>query len=253
MIGSFLVDHRGGLSSMCPKLAVQRESQLELAFGALARSASQILIDVGAWFIAILAVQLLVGNFVVSNISAIAVLSMSLTVGLLQFSLGWLSCLYRGRYRYGSFEEVRLLGFVGVSAGIGLSVLVMVASDWFSAPRSSGFLAIPCGLLIMLGIRYLRRLTLEERKTPRSSGKITLVYGAGELGAMLIRRMHTDKQTEYRPVGLIDDDPQKQHLRLEGVKVLGTIDQLAQIAARTGATHVVVAFYGAEAEQLRRL
>lgn len=194
---------------MCPKLAVQRESQLRLAFAALARSAPQILIDVGAWFIAILVVQLLVGNFVISNISAIAVFSMLLTVACCNLVLDGSLASTVVDIEYGSFEEVRLLGFVGVSVGLGLAVLVLVAADWFGAPRRSGFLAIPCALLIMLGIRYLRRLILEERKTPRSSGKITLVYGAGELGAMLIRRMHTDKQTEYRPIGLIDDDLQK--------------------------------------------
>lgn len=238
---------------MCPKLAVQRESQSKLAFFALARSAPQILIDVGAWIVAIVAAQLLVLDFVIPNISGTAVLSMVFTVAPLQFSFGWLSCLYRGRYRYGSFEEVRLVGLVTITAGVVMAVMVVLTVDSVGAPRSSGFLALPGALLIMLGVRYVRRAILELRKTPQSSGKTTLIYGAGELGAMLIRRMHSDTTTEYRPVGLIDDDLNKQNLRLDGVRVLGTIEQLEDIAERTGATQIVVAFYGAEAEQLRRL
>lgn len=238
---------------MCPKLAVQRESQFKLAFAALVRSAPQILIDIAAWVVAVFLAQLLVLDFAFNKISGTSLLWVAVIVSTLQLGFGWLAWLYRGRFRFGSFEEARALGFVVLETGIAISIIVVLAADWLGAPRSSGFIAIPFALLFMLGARFLRRALGQMRAASGRTGQRTLVYGAGELGSLLIRRLRSDRNTVYRPVGLIDDDPTKSNLRLDGVKVLGTIDELESIAKQSGATVIVVAFSDAEAEQLRRL
>lgn len=211
------------------------------------------LMDIGAWVIAMFIAQLLLFDFAVDKISVTGMVSIALAAAILELGFGWLSWLYRGRYRYGSFEEARLLGYVALETGLILALIVALASDWLGIQRSSGLVAIPIALLLMLGVRYLRRVVDEARKGPKGACNATLVYGAGELGSLLIRRMHSDSRAEYRPVGLIDDDPKKKNLHLHGIGVLGTIEDLEEIAERTGATEIVVAFADADAEQLRRL
>ena len=47
--------------------------------------------------------------------------------------------------------------------------------------------------------------------------------------------MLTDPASPYLPVGLLDDDPGKRHLRISGVRVLGTRHDLAEVARLLGA------------------
>ena len=45
----------------------------------------------------------------------------------------------------------------------------------------------------------------------------------------------------YTPIGLVDDDPRKKNMRLNGVRVVGTTDQLPRILADNGPDEVIIA------------
>ena len=68
-----------------------------------------------------------------------------------------------------------------------------------------------------------------------------IVFGAGEAGAQLIRRLTTQSDVAYQPVAILDDDPAKRRLRIHGVPVLGGRGQMAEVAASTGAKVLVIA------------
>jgi dTDP-glucose 4,6-dehydratase len=78
-----------------------------------------------------------------------------------------------------------------------------------------------------------------------------LIYGAGQTGEYLVKRMLSDPHSIYTPVGLIDDDKYKRHLRLRNVPVLGNGDELTSIAQRTGAEALVLCIARADAEFIR--
>ncbi|MGO1544567.1 MAG: polysaccharide biosynthesis protein [Gulosibacter sp.] len=138
-------------------------------------------------------------------------------------------------------------------AGVSISIIVILSGQWLEIPRSSGLAAIPFALLLMLGVRYLRRLITQARQLPKGACEPTLIYGAGELGSLLARRMLSDTRAEYFPVGFVDDDPNKRNLQLHSVRVLGSIDDLSPIVEQSKATVIVVAFGEAEPEQFRSL
>lgn len=54
-----------------------------------------------------------------------------------------------------------------------------------------------------------------------------LLYGAGEVGDQLMR-MYRKDLLEYKLVGLVDDDKNKQHLMMHGFEVLGGVEVLDQ-------------------------
>ena len=60
-------------------------------------------------------------------------------------------------------------------------------------------------------------------------GKEVLVVGAGDAGGLVLREMLTTRLAGYTPIGLVDDDPRKRHMRLHGVKVLGTTHDLPRL------------------------
>jgi FlaA1/EpsC-like NDP-sugar epimerase len=171
----------------------------------------------------------------------------------LQLVVGWWLGLYAGRFILGSFHEVRTL-VIGASAlGVTLGFAVILMGDLVSFPRSSVFAAMPIALVLMGAIRYVQRLYAESHSRPGDLAQRALVYGAGNVGAHLVRGMHGDAASPYIPVGLIDDDPNKSRLEIEGVRVLGTGKNLDAIVAKTRATAIIISISEADAALLRKI
>jgi dTDP-glucose 4,6-dehydratase len=103
----------------------------------------------------------------------------------------------------------------------------------------------------MLAGRFLLRF-VRERMLVQRSGDKTLIYGAGDGGQQLLRAMQ-GPDSGYWVVGLVDDDPRKQRLRLGGVPVRGTIDDLEKIATDQSVQVLVVAIANVTAKQLLAL
>ena len=70
---------------------------------------------------------------------------------------------------------------------------------------------------------------------------------------MLVLRLIRDPQAKYRPVALLDDDPDKRRLRIGGIPVLGDRSAMAEVAAKTGARVLVIAIAGASGTAIRDL
>ncbi len=68
-----------------------------------------------------------------------------------------------------------------------------------------------------------------------------VVFGAGDGGYQTITAMLTNPGSSYVPVAVLDDDPGHQNLRLRGVRVRGTRDDLEAVAREYRATVLVVA------------
>ena len=60
-------------------------------------------------------------------------------------------------------------------------------------------------------------------------GKEVIVVGAGDAGQLVIREMQKSRALGYTPIGVVDDDPRKKNLRLHGIRVLGTTEDLPHI------------------------
>ncbi|MDR2997326.1 MAG: polysaccharide biosynthesis protein, partial [Microbacterium sp.] len=181
----------------------------------------------------------------------IATIGLGVVAAILQLIAGFGLGLYRGRYAYGSFSEVRALGLTVAGIAILLSLFVIPFGNAVHVPRGTVLLAAPFVLVVMFGIRYVARATVERSRKPADDAEPTLIAGAGYLGDRLLHSIITDPTSPIRPVGLLDDDPAKKHLVLRGVPVLGRTAQLAAVAQQTGATRVIIAMGSADSVQLR--
>jgi FlaA1/EpsC-like NDP-sugar epimerase len=96
-----------------------------------------------------------------------------------------------------------------------------------------------------LGGARLARRTLAERPSRRTRGerriRDVLVIGAGSGGQMVVRELKLNPNLGARAVGFLDDDPRKRGMRTEGLKVLGTTDEIGTILDRLGPAEVVIA------------
>jgi FlaA1/EpsC-like NDP-sugar epimerase len=170
---------------------------------------------------------------------------------LLQGCLGMGTGLYRRRWRYGSFDELRIVALTAASVGV---VLTMGLWQWNGIPRSVPVLATGLSLLGQITARSMWRLRNESRKRPNGEHlQRVVVVGAGEGGEQVLRTLRGSSDSSYLPVALLDDDPDKRNLRLSGVRVEGRVDDLGAVAEKYHADTVLVAVPSAEGSFIRHI
>jgi FlaA1/EpsC-like NDP-sugar epimerase len=109
-------------------------------------------------------------------------------------------------------------------------------------------------LAFVAGTRLLARSLIERPQGGLvARGKEVLIVGAGDAGQHVIREMHRNRQLAYTPIGLIDDDPRKKDLRIHGVRVLGTTDQLAHVLRDNRPDEVLIAMPSAPGDLRRKI
>jgi FlaA1/EpsC-like NDP-sugar epimerase len=208
-------------------------------------------IDVFAWALGLGAVVCARYGFVAAAHHALDLATAIGLAVLLHTVLGHRLFLYRGRFGFGTFDEVRGL-FLAVTGTAGALTALDLALPQQLAPVSAPLLGGPCALVLMLGVRMLRRLQRQRMLRPdASTATPVLLFGAGAAAEQLLGSMLRDPQCRYVPVGLLDDDPALRHVRIDGVDVLGGRDDIPAAVARTGAATVIFAVANADAELVR--
>ncbi|TQL48632.1 FlaA1/EpsC-like NDP-sugar epimerase [Homoserinimonas aerilata] len=235
-----------------PELSA-KGSEVKYAGGPMSRVWAKFLVDAFAWVVAIVFAVVLRYDLDVSKVVWEPIAVLCVAAVLVQLVVGWFVYLYRGRHPYGSFSEVLALVWVMVAGGVVLGLPVVLFGVHWQIPRSTVLLALPIAFVLMGAVRYLKRLVTEQLITPSAAAEKALVFGVGYLGGVIVKRMRTDSNSPYVPVGLIDDDPLKRNVWLHGVKVMGTRSDLGEVAARTGATVLVIAVGRADSVVFRAI
>lgn len=215
------------------------------------RTATQVALDALSWLVAVVFAVLLRYDFSLETVTWGAVWLVATATMLVGGALGYVTGLYRRRFVPGSFAEVRTIMAVVLSTGLVVGLPVLVFGTHVMLARSTVVIAMPVAFVLMGALRYMARLYVESTQRPGEGAQATLVFGAGNLANHLVRRMLTDPDSPYLPVGLLDDDPARAGLRIEGVRVLGTRDDLVTAAERSGAEAIIIGVARADASLLQ--
>ena len=161
---------------------------------------------------------------------------------------------YNRWWRYVSMRDMwrAALGAV-VASFLTYLLFYFVSIHEVRLPRSVAVLDTLILLALVATSRMLAR-TVIERPAPGSlvaRGKDVVVVGAGDAGQLVIREML--KSRAYTPIGLIDDDPRKKNLRVHGVRVLGTSDELPHILRDRRPDELLIAIPSASGEVRQRI
>jgi FlaA1/EpsC-like NDP-sugar epimerase len=109
-------------------------------------------------------------------------------------------------------------------------------------------------IMLLSGLRMLIRLYHEEFfAESRGALRRFLIIGAGNAGEALLRELMRRKDTPYQVVGFVDDDPAKYRMKIHGVPVLGTVEQLPQICQKYSIDEIAIAIPSATPKQMRRV
>lgn len=202
---------------------------------------------IGAW----VRYDLDIKTVVIPQIGAFALLAAVVFV-----VLGVIVGPYRIGHLRGSFEETADIARVVVLTAVPL-IAVVTLTDWLrGVPRSVGVLGPALALGGMFTLRFVVRSYRWGRGAVRPDLQRVIIFGAGLSGRQLVRALQNDPNTTYAPVAILDDDPHKRRLRLDGLRVRGGRGAIPEVALLTDASALVIAIPSADRallDDLRRL
>ena len=211
----------------------------------------QFILDIVAWSAAATMALLMRSSLQdVPNIGSLAqdtLLRALPAVVIIQAVTGYVVGIYRHRWRYGSFDEVK--GLI-VSATVTTTILLLLrfmdrSADAF--PRSAIIAGGILGLFFTAASRYTWRLAREQLRRPTElTAQKLLVYGAGEGGIQIVNTMLRNPNSPFLPVAFLDDNTATHKLSISGVPVLGGREAIAKVALRTGAKTLLIAIPSAD-------
>ena len=80
-----------------------------------------------------------------------------------------------------------------------------------------------------------------------------LIVGAGDAAQLILREMQRNPTVGYTAIGLVDDDPRKKNLRLHGVRVLGTTEDLPELLRERRPDELLIAIPSAAGDVRERV
>jgi FlaA1/EpsC-like NDP-sugar epimerase len=163
------------------------------------------------------------------------------------------SGLYQGYWKYAGLNDlVRLLRAV-VFRTIAL-VMIFYMFDLNGLSRAIVIMNTVLLLLLTGAIRLGPRFRFEilaSRK--RNLGSNTLIIGAGDTGESLLRELRKTGQTEFNPVGFVDDDRDKLGVKIHGVPVIGSRATLEELIEEYRVREVICAIPAASKDVMREI
>lgn len=184
---------------------------------------------------------------------------------VVRLPLFYLFRLYGRVWRYASVNELLSVVMAVFSSSVIVAFVIFGLGfpsglvTWF--PRSllviDFLLSIPLSGGIRLGLRLLSTRGIGGRagelKRPTDTQKRVLIVGAGDAGAMIARELRDNPGLGILPIGFVDDDERKQGMRIHGLKVLGTREDISDLIAREALDEIIVAMPTAPGKEIREI
>jgi FlaA1/EpsC-like NDP-sugar epimerase len=215
------------------------------------QAAVTVLHDVAASAASWLAAYQLRFNFDVSEYYVGLMLADLVWILPLQAFLSWRTGMYLGLWRYASLTDLRRILVAAALGALGVAMVVVLFQRTY-VPRSVVVLYPILLAALMSGSRIAYRAWKEGRlgRLAADGSKRVIVLGAGTAGANLLKSL--GRSPEWVFVGLLDDNPDRQGRDIDGVKVLGPLDALPEIAGRRSIDQAIIAMPGATHSARRR-
>ncbi|MGA1213147.1 MAG: polysaccharide biosynthesis protein [Solirubrobacterales bacterium] len=152
--------------------------------------------------------------------------------------------LYQKWWRFvGGRDYIRVAQAVVVASLVLVVAFAVIKPFAAPLPRTVGDLDFLLTLMLIAGVRLSTRLLKErpERGSRIPRGRELLVVGAGQGGQMVVRELKLNPNLGETAIGFVDDNPGMRGMRIEGISVLGTTDEIESILDEAEPDGVVIA------------
>ncbi len=168
--------------------------------------------------------------------------------------------LYRRIWRFASIWELELIFAAGVVAAaaawiVGALALPISGLSTVRVPLSVLAMYSVFSIAIVATPRLLLRVTGRRQPQRRASDgdRRVLIAGAGAAGEMVVKEIRANPQLGLTPVGFVDDDRTKLGLRLGNLPVIGTLEQIREVAEQERAQELIIAMPRASGMVVRKV
>ncbi len=170
----------------------------------------------------------------------------------LELLIFWRFGLYRGIWRYASTADLRRIVLAVALAAAAIPLLFWMLRLGLVIPRSVLVINPLLLVLLMGGSRFAYRMWKEQNLYGdiKLRGEPVLVLGAGDAAASLARDLA--KSSDWRLVGFLDDDETRRGRTLNGIRILGGLDDLPAWAERLGVAQAIIAMPSSSHQQRKR-
>ena len=152
--------------------------------------------------------------------------------------------LYQKWWRFvGGRDVIRIFQAVAIASLLLVLFFVVVQPFQAQLPRSVVVSDFLFTLVLIAGARIVTRLVKErpDRGSRIARGREVLVVGAGSGGQMVVRELKLNPHLGETAIGFVDDNEGMKGMRIQGISVLGTTDEIEVILDETEPDEVVIA------------
>lgn len=144
----------------------------------------------------------------------------------------WISGKYRQVWASLGAREMFALGRASV-LGVAASVLVMLYINRLEG-LSRGMFVFDAVLapVFIVTARVVLAVLDDYLRLRRTRGRAAIVYGAGRSGSLAVRELLQNTSLGLTPVAFLDDDAAKKRQRIDGLPVLGGLEELSSLLDR---------------------
>lgn len=165
--------------------------------------------------------------------------------------LGLLCGAYNSIWTYMGFNEVFRQLAVALLSGFVFLAIKAIGPSYVSGSITLIYVGIFFVLSSMVrGIPRTVRWLQTKREIVDGGSQPTVIIGAGNAGAMIVRRLQDTPQEGFHPVALVDDDLQKVGRSISSVPIVGTVSEIAEICDHYHARQIVIAIPTANKDQI---
>ncbi len=159
--------------------------------------------------------------------------------------------LYRTLWKYASYPELaRILIACLITGAAHVAGITLL---FCRMPISYYCIGVVLQTILVVAARYSYRLVQfikEYLLRDRDCSRVMLI-GAGMAGQMLLRDMHHSDERKERVVCIIDDDPKKRGMYLDGIPIVGDRNTILENAVKYQIEKIFLAIPSASAETRR--
>ncbi|MGB7080376.1 MAG: hypothetical protein WBD54_01930, partial [Candidatus Acidiferrales bacterium] len=219
---------------------------------------SQLLLHRSAWFIVPLQACLILFSLIVAWLLrfdfSLPYLSLLLVAAPILISVRLAAIgvfgLFHGWWRYTGISDIADI-LKGVGAGsVAFFLITYVFLGIKSFPRSVYVLEPLLTIGVLAGVRLLPRVIFESIWADVRSSKRVAIIGAGVAAQMIMRELR-QPGTNCIAVACVDDDSSKRGIKVQGVPVMGSTDELPAILTRHPVDEILIAVPSATASQMQ--
>jgi FlaA1/EpsC-like NDP-sugar epimerase len=167
------------------------------------------------------------------------------------------SGVYQSILRYtGIYQGVRVASATAIATG-GLFIADFAVGEILNRPRPVPLSVVLAGALLayvqLVAVRLYPRVFYELSLREVGRRTRTVIVGTEEAGVALAGHIWRSAAMETQVVGFISDSPEKVGRHIEGVAVLGVVENLEEILTKHGVDQVIIAKPQASREEMDRV